>query len=175
LLLLHARRGVSLPQALYIQGDVIRPDRRQRQAAILAPGEELATGPRVSPARVRVADIGGEEFDVAPGGRFAGVGDQRRHEMAVGRGGERTGFKDGGKMVVGGRHEPFPSMNLTPRFLACARSPRKAARPAGAPDPRCRGGVRPRIMTALIWEEGPIAKTTTARGSTAARTVSTLT
>jgi hypothetical protein len=67
------------------------PDRRQRQPAILAPGEELIAGPRVSPARVRVADIGGKEFDIAPGGRLAGVGDQRRHQMAaVGQGRERA-------------------------------------------------------------------------------------
>ena len=76
-----ARMG--LLERLYISGDIERPDRGQRQPAILAPGEELAAGPRVGPARVRVADVGGEEFDVAPGGRLAGVGDQRRHQMAV--------------------------------------------------------------------------------------------
>ena len=85
----------------------------ERQAAILAPGEELAAGPRIGPARVRVADVGGEEFDVAPGGRLAGVGDQRRHEMAaVGRGRECAGLEDRGELV-GGRHGPFPSTNLT--------------------------------------------------------------
>jgi hypothetical protein len=63
---------MGLLERLYIGGDIERPDRRQRQpAAILAPSEELVAGPRVSPARVRVADVGGEEFDVAPGGRLA--------------------------------------------------------------------------------------------------------
>jgi len=74
-LLLHARRRMGLLERLYIGRDIERPDRGQRQPAILAPGEELATGPCVSPARVRIADIRGEEFNVAPGGRFAGVGD----------------------------------------------------------------------------------------------------
>jgi hypothetical protein len=55
------------------------PDRRQRQAAFVAPGEEPAARARIGPARVRVADVGGEEFDVAPAGLLAGVGDQRRH------------------------------------------------------------------------------------------------
>ena len=86
-LLLHARRRMGLLECLDISGDIERPDRGQRQAAIVAPGEELAAGPRIGPARVRVADVGGEEFDVAPGGLLAGVGDQRRHEMAaVGQG-----------------------------------------------------------------------------------------
>ena len=89
-----ARMG--LLERLDIGGDIERPDRRQRQAAILAPGEELAAGPRVSPARVRVADVGGEEFDVAPGGRLAGVGDQRRHQMEIGVGqGRECGRFDG--------------------------------------------------------------------------------
>ena len=105
---------MGLLERLYISGDIERPDRGQRQAAILAPGEELAAGPRVSPARVRVADVGGEEFDVAPGGRLAGVGDQRRHEMGVGRGRELAGFEDRREMVgFGGCHDPFPSTNLT--------------------------------------------------------------
>ena len=97
-----ARMG--LLQRLDISGDIERPDRGQRQPAILAPGEELPAGPRVGPARVRVADVGGEEFDVAPGGLLAGVGDQRRHQMAVDRGRERAGLEDGGKMMVGRRH-----------------------------------------------------------------------
>ena len=112
-LLLHARRGMGLLERLDISGDIERPDRRQRQPAILAPGEELVAGPRVSSARVRIADIGGEEFDIAPGGRLAGVGDQRRHKMGVDRGRELAGLEDRGKMMVGGCHDPFPSPNLT--------------------------------------------------------------
>ena len=53
-------------QLLDLGADVMRPDRRQRQAAFLAPGEEPAAGPGVGPARVRVADVGGEELDIAP-------------------------------------------------------------------------------------------------------------
>jgi hypothetical protein len=40
---------------------------------------------------VIVVDLGGEEFDVAPAGGVAGVGDERRHYIGVGRGGERAG------------------------------------------------------------------------------------
>ena len=89
---------MGLLQRLDIGRHIERPDRRQRQAAILAPGEESRARARIGPARVRVADVGGEEFDVAPGGRLAGVGDQRRHEMGVGRGRELAGFEGGGKL-----------------------------------------------------------------------------
>ena len=78
-LLLHAGRRMGLLERLYIGGDIERPDRGQRQAAIFAPGEELAARPRIGPARVRVADVGGEEFDVAPGGRA-----RRRRRSAPG-------------------------------------------------------------------------------------------
>ena len=68
-------------QLLDIGADIMRPDRRRRQAAVLAPGEEPAAGPRVGPARVRVADVGGEEFDIAPRRRVAEIGDQRRDDI----------------------------------------------------------------------------------------------
>jgi hypothetical protein len=45
---------------LYIGGDIERPDCGQRQAALIAPGEETAASSRISPASVRIADIGGE-------------------------------------------------------------------------------------------------------------------
>ena len=41
---------------------------REREAALLAPGEEPAAGAGIGPARVVVVDVGGEEFDVAPAG-----------------------------------------------------------------------------------------------------------
>ena len=50
---------MCLLERLDISGDIERPDGVERQAAILAPGEEPATDPRVSPARVRIADVGG--------------------------------------------------------------------------------------------------------------------
>jgi hypothetical protein len=59
----------------------MRPDRQWRQAAILAPGEEPAARPRVSPTRVRVADVGREELDIAPRRRVAEIGDQRRYDI----------------------------------------------------------------------------------------------
>ena len=51
---------MGLLECLYIGGDIVRTDRRQRQVAIFAPGEEL--GARVRVARIRVADVGGEKF-----------------------------------------------------------------------------------------------------------------
>ena len=80
LLLDRRRRDLGL-QLLDIGADVMRPDRRRRQAAVLAPGEEPAARPRIGPARVRVADVGGEEFDIAPRRRVAEIGDQRRHDI----------------------------------------------------------------------------------------------
>jgi len=50
----------------------MRPDRRERQAALVAPGEEADARPGIGTARVGVANVGGEEFDVAPGGQIAG-------------------------------------------------------------------------------------------------------
>ena len=58
---------MGLLKCLYISGDIEWLDRGQRQPAILAPGEELITGAGVCTARIRVADIGGKEFYVAPG------------------------------------------------------------------------------------------------------------
>ncbi len=40
-----------------------RPDRRERQAALFAPGEEPGACPGIGAARVRVADVGGEELE----------------------------------------------------------------------------------------------------------------
>ena len=98
-LLLHARRPVVLLQLLHPGRHVERPDRRERQAAIFAPGEEPGARPGISPARVVVVDVGGEEFDVAPAGLLAEVGDERRHYIGVGRCRERAGRDDGGELV----------------------------------------------------------------------------
>ncbi len=46
---------------------------------------------KAPPACVVVVDVGGEEFDVAPGGLLAEIGDERRHYIGVGRCRERTG------------------------------------------------------------------------------------
>jgi hypothetical protein len=79
-LLLHARRRMLLLQDLYIRRDIEGPDRGERQAALLAPGEEPGACPGMGPVRVRVADVGGEEFDIAPAGVIPEIGDQRRHD-----------------------------------------------------------------------------------------------
>jgi hypothetical protein len=57
------------------------PDRREREAAILAPAEKLVTRPQICPRGVRVADIRREEFDIALGGFVAEIGDERRHDV----------------------------------------------------------------------------------------------
>ena len=100
-LLFHVRRRMGQLARLYIGGDIMRPDRRQRQAALVAPGEEADARTSVSAARIRVADVDGEEFDVAPGGRVAGVGDQRRHQAGVGVLGQGAGLSDGGELGFG--------------------------------------------------------------------------
>ena len=69
-LLLHGRRRMGPLERLYIGGDIERPDRRQRQAAIIAPSEKLPAGSRISAARVLVPDVRGEEFDITPSGRL---------------------------------------------------------------------------------------------------------
>jgi hypothetical protein len=94
-LLLHVRCRVGCLPLLDIARDIERPDRRQRQATVFAPGEELAAGPRVGAPRVRVADVGGEELDIAPAGGIAGGGDQRRHHGDRIRRGRDRGRRDG--------------------------------------------------------------------------------
>jgi hypothetical protein len=53
--------------------NVERPNGREREPAIFAPGEKPAAGARIGPPRVIVVDVGGEEFDVAPVGLVAEV------------------------------------------------------------------------------------------------------
>ena len=94
---------------------VERPDGREREPASFAPGEKPAAGPRIGPACVIVVDVGGEELDVAPAGLVAaGIGNEGRHYIGVGRrrGRERGGWDDGGELVVGGCHDPFPTTIL---------------------------------------------------------------
>jgi hypothetical protein len=102
---------VHLAQLLHPGGHVERPDGGEREAAALAPRKERAAGAGIGPTRVRVLDVGGEEFDVAPAGRVAGVGDERRHYVGVGRAGELTRLNDGGELV--GHDDPLgPSVSF---------------------------------------------------------------
>jgi len=59
----------------------VRPNCRRHQAAIFAPCEKPVACSGVSAARVWVADVRGEKFDVAPRGFVAQIGDQRRHDV----------------------------------------------------------------------------------------------
>ena len=83
-LLLHARRPVFLLQLLHPSRNIERPDGREREPALLAPGEEPITRAGVGPARVVIVDVGGEELDIAPAGLVAEIGDERRHYIGVG-------------------------------------------------------------------------------------------
>jgi hypothetical protein len=107
LLLDGRRRGLDGLQLLYIDGDVVRPDRRERQATLVAPSEELVAG--IGAARVRVADIRGEELDIAPAGLVPEIGDDRRHDI-WGREVDLGRLDGGWKLGVGRFHEvPLPS------------------------------------------------------------------
>jgi hypothetical protein len=72
---------VGLLKRLDIGGDVGWPDGDQRQAAVLAPGEEPAARPGIGSTGVRVVDVGAKEFGVASAGLLAGFGDQLRHDI----------------------------------------------------------------------------------------------
>jgi hypothetical protein len=68
---------------------------------------------RVS-ARVRVADIGGKEFDIALAGVITEIGDQRRHDRRRAQvGGRDLGLGDYGRQLGLGR---FQSRLPCPRY-----------------------------------------------------------
>jgi hypothetical protein len=107
LLLDRRRRDLDL-QLLYISGDVVRPDRRRRQTAVFAPGEKPVARSGIGAARVRVADVGGEEFDIAPGGFLAEIGDQRRHDVQRALVGRDLGLLDRRRKLVLGVRQSGP-------------------------------------------------------------------
>jgi hypothetical protein len=77
--LLDARRGELARADLDPGGDVHRLHGRDRwHAGGGAPGQKFLSGPGVGAARVRVANLGGEEFEEAHRGALAGSGDERR-------------------------------------------------------------------------------------------------
>ena len=75
--LLDGRRRVGLRQLLDVGGHQHRLNPVQRQAPDLAPVGEPVDGRQVGHARVRVTDVGGEEFP-EPGFGFIGAGEQDR-------------------------------------------------------------------------------------------------
>ena len=58
----------------------------RRHAGIGAPGQEFLRGAGIGAARVRVADVGREEFEKAHAGALAGGRDQRREHGRRGNG-----------------------------------------------------------------------------------------
>jgi hypothetical protein len=78
----------------------MRPYRSRHEAAILAPCEKPGAGPGVSAARVRVADVGGEEFDIAPSSLVAEIGNQRRHHVRRALVGGDVGRRDGPRQLI---------------------------------------------------------------------------
>ena len=106
-LLLHVRGGMALCATLYICTDIEWPDRSEAAALCFTPVEERGARPGVGPPGIRVADIGGEEIDVAPGGLIAGVGDQgwdhrvQRRDLERRRGRRKHGGQLGGRFGFG--------------------------------------------------------------------------
>ena len=77
--LLDARRGQLARRGLDPGCDMHRLDGGDRRHAdARAPAEEFIGGAGIGPARVRVADVGGEEFKEAHRGALARGGDERR-------------------------------------------------------------------------------------------------
>jgi hypothetical protein len=77
--LLHTRRRELARASLDPGGDVHRLDGGDRRhASARAPGQKFVRGARVGPPRVRVADVGGEEFKEAHRGALAGGANERR-------------------------------------------------------------------------------------------------
>jgi hypothetical protein len=75
-----------LGQPLDVGGDVHRPDSGEGQAVPLAPGEEVADGPGIRLAGVRISNGGGEEHDEGAAGPLPGVGDDGGQEDAAANG-----------------------------------------------------------------------------------------
>ena len=100
---------------------------------------------------MRVADVGGEEFDVAPAGGVAGVGDQRRHYIGVGRRGERAGLDYGGQLIahprgrtmLPGGTPPMLKVRWNSAASASRSVPRRTAHDAPLFFPRAAGGQVP--------------------------------
>ena len=83
--LLDGRRLIAARQDLDIGRDVVGADRAELADVVLVePGEEAAHGDGIGRARVRVADVGGEEVDEPQRGALAGGGDHRRHQHRAG-------------------------------------------------------------------------------------------
>jgi hypothetical protein len=59
----------------------MRSDRRRHQVTVVAPAKEPVARPGIGAPGVRVADVCSEEFDIAPGGFVAEIGNQRRHDI----------------------------------------------------------------------------------------------
>jgi hypothetical protein len=73
----RGRRGARLLQLLDIGGDMHALDGGDvRNAARLQPIEEFHSGAGIGAPRVRIADIGGEEFKKAIGRALADGGDE---------------------------------------------------------------------------------------------------
>ena len=82
-LLFYGRGGVALLHEFNIAGHVIGPDGWQGQAARLAPGQKVPTGAGIGPAGVRVADVGSEEFCIAPACLLTQIGNQGRDQLPI--------------------------------------------------------------------------------------------
>jgi hypothetical protein len=123
--LLDGWRAVAAAQNLDVSRDVMRAHRRERNHVlrIVEPGEERAHGDRVGGARVRVADVGGEEVEKPQARVLAGVGDQPGTSAPLGRAAGRM-IGSGGTTAsarldpAGSSLDPIVSSNLIPHVVA---------------------------------------------------------
>ena len=76
--------GVRSAVALDVGGDGHRLDLGEREAASLAPPEELTDGLGVGGPGIGVPDVDGEKFQEAAGGMIADVGDDGRDDHPSG-------------------------------------------------------------------------------------------
>ena len=65
----------------------------RRHADARAPGQEFLRGAGIGPPRVRVADVGGEEFEEAHRSALAGGSDQCRQRRRVDRNEQAHGYR----------------------------------------------------------------------------------
>lgn len=100
----------GLQEQLDVSRHMHRLDHVQCQAALLAPAEEVVGDARIGTTGVRVADVRGEEVDVALGGAFALLRDQQRYyprrragREAAGRGRSAWSCRSPKELDAGGR------------------------------------------------------------------------
>jgi hypothetical protein len=130
--------------------DVERPNGREREPAIFAPGEKTAACPRIGPARVIVVDVGGEELDVV---RLNGCAlSPRRVDFLGGRSKVGCGARAGDAIEESERAAMGRPMNQYAAWLMI----RRRAAAAGITAPICNHTFRATGITAYLANGGAL-------------------